>query len=155
MDAATLRFEPLREEHIEAVLAIEQADQGAPWSAASFRNEINHQHAVFLVAFVEGEIVGYVGVWLLVDEAHITTVMVRSSHRRAGLGERLVREALRRARDAGMTDATLEVRAGNVAAIQLYEKLGFQRVAVRKRYYPDNHEDAVVMWLYRLAEVDL
>lgn len=155
MDLSTLRYETLREEHIESVLAIEKAGQSAPWSAASFRNEINHKHAVFLVAFLGGEIVGYVGVWLLVDEAHITTVMVRDDHRRQGLGDRLVREALTRAREKGMTDATLEVRAGNIAALKLYERLGFLNVAVRKRYYPDNQEDAVVMWLYNLAEAKL
>lgn len=155
MNLATLRFEPLRAEHLKTIVEIERAGQSAPWSEASFRNEIGHKHAIFLVAIVDGEIAGYVGLWLLIDEAHITTVMVRADQRQHGLGAKLVREALRRARERGAAAATLEVRAGNAPAIRLYESLGFESVATRKRYYPDNNEDALVMWLYGLAEVEL
>ena len=84
---------------------------------------------------------------MVVDEAHITTIAVAPDRHRMGIGERLVVDLLLRARERGMVCSTLEVRAGNLAAIGLYEKLGYVRSAVRKRYYPDNHEDAVVMWL--------
>ncbi len=89
---------------------------------------------------------------MLVDEAHITTLAVDPEHRRKGIAERLTVELLQTARDRGMLCATLEVRASNIGAIELYRKIGFEEAAIRKRYYPDNQEDALIMWLYRLDE---
>lgn len=148
--AATLRLEPLAEHHIPAILEIERVVNGSPWSEKSFRNEIDHVHGLFRVAIEGGEVVGYGGVWLVIDEAHVTNVAVAPSHQRQGIGRRMMVELLRAARDAGMTCSTLEVRAGNATALSLYEKLGFERTAVRRGYYPDNKEDAVVMWLHSL-----
>ena len=148
---ATLRFEPIAEQHISAIMPIENASHGAPWSERSFQNELQHEFGIFLVALLEGQIAAYGGVWLVIDEAHVTTVTVAEAHRRQGIGARLVCELLRRAKEAGMVCSTLEVRASNEAAIALYEKLGFVQTAVRKRYYPDNNEDAVIMWLHDLA----
>lgn len=146
-----LRFETLQEAHIPAILEIEKRTNTAPWSERSFRNELNHAHGIFLTAFLAGEIVGYGGVWLVVDEAHVTTVAVAEEQRRQGIGQKLMVELLERAKARGMTCSTLEVRAGNHPAILLYEKLGFVRSALRKGYYPDNREDAVVMWLHDLV----
>jgi ribosomal-protein-alanine N-acetyltransferase len=147
----TLRFEPIQEDHIPAILAIEKVTNSAPWSERSFRNELNHPHGIFLTAFLSGEVIGYGGVWLVIDEAHVTTIAVADQHRRQGIGQKLMVELLRRAQEKGMACSTLEVRASNEAAIQLYEKLGFVRSAVRRGYYPDNKEDAVVMWLHDLT----
>ncbi len=146
----TLRFEKLQEDHIATILGIEKLANGAPWSEKSFRNELDHPHGIFLVAILEGMVVGYGGVWHVIDEAHITTVAVAELDRRKGIGQKLMVELLKKSKDAGMTCSTLEVRAGNDAAIKLYEKLGYQITARRKGYYPDNKEDAVVMWLYEL-----
>lgn len=146
----TLRFEPLTEAHIPRVAEIEQVSNGAPWSEKSFRNELTSPQSVFRVAIESGKVVGYAGLWLIIDEAHITTVAVDPEMRRKGIGHQAVIEILKLAQQAGMLCATLEVRAGNEAAITLYERLGFERVAVRKGYYPDNKEDAIVMWLYNL-----
>ena len=146
----TLRFEPLREDRIPAILEIERQVNTAPWSDKSFQNELDHPHGMFLVALVEGRVVGYGGAWLVIDEAHITTVAVDPSFKRQGIGQRLVVELLVRSKEKGMACSTLEVRAGNKPAILLYEKLGFVVAASRKSYYPDNKEDAIVMWLYEL-----
>ncbi len=91
--------------------------------------------------------VGFLGVWMMADEAHIVTVAVRESHRRRGLGELLVISALDMARDAGQSLITLECRVSNEAALALYEKYGFDQVGLRPRYYSDNHEDAYVLTL--------
>ena len=99
---------------------------------------------------MQGEVVAYGGIWLVIDEAHVTTIAVAAPHRRQGIGEKLMVELLERGRTAGMVCSTLEVRAGNQPAITLYEKLGYHVAATRKGYYPDNKEDAVVMWLYDL-----
>lgn len=147
----TLRLVPLSEEHLPHLVRIEQASNGAPWSEQAFRNELGHAHGLFRVALVQGKPVGYAGAWLLVDEAHVTTVAVDPEVRRQGIGRRLMEELLTEAVRRGMTCCTLEVRAGNEAALTLYETMGFVRAAVRKGYYPDNKEDAVVMWLYDLT----
>lgn len=150
-----VEFVPLTEQHIAQIVALENRVETAPWSEQSFRNELGHAHSVFKVMMEGGQVIGFIGLWLLVDEAHITTVVVAPEHQRKGLGELLMRTVLREARERGMKNATLEVRVSNEPAIQLYKKLGFEEVAVRKNYYPENREDAVVMWLYRLEERDL
>jgi ribosomal-protein-alanine N-acetyltransferase len=90
-------------------------------------------------------IVGYVGVWLMVDQAHVVAIAVRESYRRRGLGELLLTEAIDLALANGQESVTLEVRRSNWSAQQLYEKYRFFKVGVRKRYYTDNHEDALIM----------
>lgn len=151
MTLNTLRFEPLTEAHLPAILAIENRTNTAPWSERSFRNELDHQRGIFLVAILQGEVIGYGGVWLVIDEAHITTIAIAPEHQRQGIGERLMVELMQRARERGMLCSTLEVRASNHAAVHLYEKLGFSVSAKRKGYYPDNREDALVMWLHDLS----
>lgn len=146
----TLRFEALNESHIAPILEIERSVNTAPWSERSFRNELTHPHGVFLTAIAEGKVAGYGGFWMVVDEAHITTVAISSELRRQGAGLRLMIELLERAKKNGMICSTLEVRAGNDPAIKLYEKLGYVTTARRKAYYPDNKEDALVMWLHDL-----
>ena len=152
MPPKTLRFEALRADHIPKILEIETKTNGAPWSERAFQNELTHQDRIFLVAIVGGEVVGYGGVWLIIDEAHVTTLAIAESARRQGIGELLMIDLLNKSKEAGMVCSTLEVRAGNEAAIHLYEKLGYTIAAKRKGYYPDNKEDAAVMWLYDLEK---
>ena len=150
MATGTLRFERLAEHHIAEVVEIERVANGSPWSDRGFRNEIDHRHGLFLVALEGGEVVGYGGVWLVIDEAHIVNVAVREDRRRRGIAREIVRRLLDGSRETGMKSASLEVRAGNAGAIALYEALGFVTTNTRKRYYPDNREDALVMWLFAL-----
>jgi ribosomal-protein-alanine N-acetyltransferase len=95
-------------------------------------------------------VAGFLGVWMMADEAHIVTVAVRESHRRRGLGELLVISSIDMARMAGQGLMTLECRVSNEAALALYEKYGFDQVGLRPRYYSDNHEDAYVLTLSSL-----
>ena len=90
-------------------------------------------------------LLGFIGVWLMVGEAHIVTVAVRDEYRRMGIGERLLIACIELAQEHDQALVTLEVRASNAAAQQLYEKYGFDRAGLRVRYYSDNHEDAVIM----------
>ena len=149
---ATLRFVTLDKTHIPKILEIEQSTHSAPWSQRSFENELEHKYGVFLVGFLEGEICAYGGVWILVDEAHVTNVVVRENLRGQGIGRRLMIELLEKERTNGAVCATLEVRASNASAIHLYDTLGFVQTTVRKKYYPDNKEDAVVMMLNDLLD---
>lgn len=145
-----IKTEKFDESHLAETLEIEKASNSAAWSERSFRNEFDNPHGDFRVAIVRSKVVGFAGVWDVIDEAHVTTIAISPEYRRQGIGNLLMIELLNRARERGMTCSTLEVRESNVAAISLYEALGFKRCAVRKNYYPDNREAAVVMWLHDL-----
>lgn len=142
---------PLAEEHIDAIMKIEEASNASPWSRKSFEQEISHGPSEFVVARVDGEVAGYAGAWIVADECHVTTIAVHSDHRRKGLGRKLMEELLLRSRERGALCATLEVRAGNTAAIEMYKDLGFVPAGLRKAYYPNDREDALIMWLNDLT----
>lgn len=132
---------------IPVVCAIEQEAFSTPWSPGAFRNELsNNQFAHYMIMDIGGEVAGYGGLWLIMDEAHITNVAVRDTYRGRKLGERLLIELMRTAGFLGAQRMTLEVRPSNTRALCLYGKLGFYSVGVRKGYYTDNQEDALIMW---------
>jgi ribosomal-protein-alanine N-acetyltransferase len=119
----------------------------APWSEESFEKEIrDNRLAFYIVAEIGGVMVGYAGLWCIVEEGHITNVAVHPDHRRKGVGEALVGVLLSHTIDNGILSHTLEVRESNQAAISLYTKFGFEPAGVRKNYYADNNEDAIIMW---------
>jgi ribosomal-protein-alanine N-acetyltransferase len=133
-------------EDLIAVHVIERESFSTPWPAQAYRQEIEQNRlAHYIVARYGNSIVGFAGIWLLVDEAHITTFATRSPWRRRGIGERLLVALLDLALARGAKEATLEVRPSNIAAKRLYEKYGFKVVGVRPRYYSDNNEDALIM----------
>ncbi len=99
-------------------------------------------------------IVGVIGVWMMPDEAHIVTIATRESHRRHGIGEMLLQEAIELARDKAQSLVTLEVRVSNEAAIALYRQYGFEEVGLRPRYYSDNREDAYILTATGLTSDD-
>ena len=132
------------------ILAIEELEKqcfATPWSYESLKYDIvENNRALYLVAEIEGEIVGYVGIWKIVDEGHITNVAVSPAHRRKHIASALLETLFRVTERAGVVNHTLEVRAGNEGAIKLYEGFGFKEAGLRKGYYEDNGEDAIIMW---------
>ncbi|KGR87375.1 ribosomal protein S18-alanine N-acetyltransferase [Lysinibacillus odysseyi] len=133
---------------VEAVYAIELATFPTPWTLDSFHYEMReNQYAHYIVAEDETGIIGFCGMWLVIDAAQITNVAVVESARGQGIGEALMKEAIRIAREAKMDVMSLEVRVTNIVAQNLYRKLGFQDGGIRKGYYTDNGEDALVMWV--------
>ena len=131
---------------LAAVQEIEQESFTTPWPPHAYRSEIeNNRLAHYIVARHGDRIVGFAGIWLLVDEAHLTTFAVRRTWRRQGVGERLLIALLDLAKARGASEATLEVRPSNHPARRLYEKYGFVLVGVRPRYYSDDNEDALIM----------
>jgi len=143
--AAEVRFEEMTEEHLETVLAIEREAYPEPWTRGMFQEEIRNRLSYIYVARREEELVGHCGFWLVLEEAHITTVAVEKNHRGTGVGRRFMEFLLTKAREVGARYATLEVRVSNTRARKLYEDFGFCEVAVRPKYYPITKEDAVVM----------
>ena len=142
---------------VPAVAAIDRRSFPLPWSENSFRSDLSSNPAAhLLVAEHAGNggprIAGYAGYWLVVDEAHLSTLAVETELRRRGIGERILRAAMEHAARQGAEMMTLEVRVSNEPARRLYEKLGFQVVGRRRHYYKDNLEDAILMTRDRLAE---
>ena len=138
---------------IDAVQEVERSSFPVPWPANAFRHELTqNRNARYIVARSGRQIVGYAGLWLMVDEAHITTFAVHPDHRRQRTGERLLQRLFEIAVVMNAEWLTLEVRASNLAAQKLYEKYGFRRAGVRRRYYSDNNEDALIMWTERLKD---
>src|SRR5215212_6626512 len=148
-----LTIEAMRLEDLDEVQRIEQASFSTPWPENAYRSELlTNRLASYLVARVDGRLVAYGGMWLMVDEAHITTFAVHPAWRRQRIGERLLLAFLDLARDRHAREATLEVRLSNLAARRLYEKYGFRPVGVRPRYYSDNNEDALIMTTEPLSD---
>ena len=137
---------------VDGMHAIEEATFATPWSRKSIEAELTNGCARYLVARAEGEVVGYAGMWLVIDEAHITNVAVRADMRGQGLGRQLMGRLIQLAADSGMIWMTLEVRRSNKVAQNLYRSFGFIDVGYRKRYYEDNQEDALLMALEHLPE---
>ena len=141
VDIAAMRVEDIPDVH-----AIERASFPVPWPAYAFRQELEtNRLARYLVARVGGEVVAYGGIWMMVDEAHVTTFAVLPEHRRGGIGSRLLLALIDLAVELAANVATLEVRISNADARRLYERFGFRPVGVRPRYYSDNAEDALIM----------
>lgn len=154
-EARDIKISLMTAEDVDGVYAVERSSFSSPWSHESFAREAtDNACARYLVLREGGEIVAFAGVWFIVDEGHITNVAVLPDRRGRGYGERIMRELIGLAADSGMSFLTLECRRSNLAAQSLYHKLGFIDVGYRKRYYPDNHEDALVMLLEPLPEGD-
>lgn len=147
-----VRLSAMRVEDIADVHIIERASFPVPWPAYAFRQELaTNRLARYLVLRVGDEVVAYAGLWLMVDEAHVTTFAVLPGWRRQGLGSRLLLALLDLAAEIGASVATLEVRLSNQGARHLYERFGFRPVGVRPGYYSDNGEDALIMTTEELA----
>lgn len=136
------------ENDIDDVLIVEENSFSTPWSRIAFVNELkSNKFAHYLVLLCNSEVIGYCGIWIIVDEAHITNIAVHSNYRGLKLGEQLLTHAMVLAKTLGATKITLEVRVSNLVAQKLYRKLGFKNGGIRKKYYTDNLEDALVMWV--------
>jgi ribosomal-protein-alanine N-acetyltransferase len=130
---------------LDQVMLIEQEAFSLPWSRQSYENELKNQYANYLVIDYQGDVGGYGGIWVVFDEAHITNVAVASSFRGRGWGRALMLELEALARRKRAVRILLEVRPSNRAAIAMYHGLGFMVSGLRKQYYSDNNEDAIVM----------
>lgn len=132
---------------IPDVLAIEHEAFTLPWTEEAFRNELTNNHfARYMVMEKDGKPIGYAGMWTIVDEAHVTNIALLEAYRGQKLGQRMLTELMKTAAYVGMQRMTLEVRVSNHVARNLYEKNGFEAAGIRKGYYSDNQEDALIMW---------
>lgn len=141
-------------EDVPAAHEIDVSSFTLPWPERSFRYEVTANPAARCwVAELEGRVVGLLVLWMIVDEAHIASLATHPEFRRLGIAKKLLVKALENAYAEGARTALLEVRAGNETAREMYQKIGFEEVGRRERYYKDNNEDAILMTLHRLPLV--
>ncbi len=156
MEAANLEILPMRMADLDGVIEVETRSFPAPWSRQAFVQELTENHyAQYLVAREGDRIAGYAGMWVILDEAHVTNVAVHPDWRGCGAGEQLMRALIDRAVALGAIRMTLEVRVSNQVAQGLYLKLGFKPSGIRKGYYTETKEDALIMWLDPLTRLDI
>lgn len=140
--------------HLDQIMVIEHACFIAPWSKSTYYRElVSNPYASYFVAMKDDDIVvGYAGTWLILDESHITNIAVAPAWQRQGVGKKLMEHLLCISLGQGAKSITLEVRRSNTEAQNLYDSLGFVVAGVRRGYYTDNQEDALIMWLRDIAD---
>ena len=145
--SASIIIRQMRLEDIEYVSRLERRCYTLPWSSSAYVTEVGNSNAYYTVATLpDSTIVGYCGMWVIMDELHMTTIAVDPTVRGLKIGERLLLDLIQEGIRRGAERATLEVRERNAIAHNLYVKYGFEDVAVRKNYYSDNGENAIIMW---------
>lgn len=133
-------------EDVDDIMEIELLSFNIPWSRDSFMTELTNKFAKYIIAKIGNRVVGYAGMWKILDEGHITNIAVHPEYRQRKIGTGLVEVLLSLAQENEISKLTLEVRQSNTSAQSLYKKFGFEAFGVRKKYYADNYEDAMIMW---------
>jgi ribosomal-protein-alanine N-acetyltransferase len=148
LEPVDLEITRMKRRHLKGVMAIERQVYPRPWSPSLFLSEMSEtDNRAYLVARTSRDVVGYGGVICYGDEAHVTTIAVDPAHQRRKIGTRLMYELMREAIDMGARAISLEVRMSNWGAQRMYGRFGFRPVGVRKGYYQETSEDALVMWV--------
>ena len=144
---AEITLRDMTRDDLDRVMEIEYASFPSPWPREDMEYEIAQNHAArYYVLEEDGRVQAYAGVWFLIGEGHVTSVAVHPEARGRGFGERIVEHMMRGAMELGIQFLSLEVRESNLAAQKLYKKLGFRKADIRKGYYDDTGEDAIVMF---------
>lgn len=133
-------------EDIPAVHEVEVQSFSIPWSKRAFAESLGYGHAVFLVAEILGQIVGYCGMYQVFEQGDIINIAVAEKYRNAGVGAKMIESLIVAAKQREICDLTLEVRESNERAIHLYEKYGFEKIGTRKNFYEKPRENALIMW---------
>jgi len=142
----------MAESHIDQVYEIELTCFSIPWTKQEFFRELANKHAFYVVALENGAVVGYGGMWHIINEAHITNIAVGEICRGQGVGRMILNALIDEAEKREMIGLTLEVRVTNAAAKALYEKAGFTAEGIRPGYYADTREDAIIMWKHLVSD---
>ena len=145
-----MTIESMTVDDISQVAEIERQIFSIPWSEKAFRDSMESDNTIYIVAKENNNVAGDAGMYLSFEEGNITNVAVNPLSRRKGIGEKIVRDILNRAYEKGVRDVFLEVRETNSVAIALYEKIGFKEEGIRKNFYDKPRENALIMWKHNL-----
>lgn len=143
-----MRIEKMTSGHLDDVYIIETECFSHPWSRQSLEEELDNETSLFLVAKEENEVIGYIGMSIVIDEGYIFNVAVRESYRNKGVATALINELVTYGKKNNLSFITLEVRKSNLPAISLYSKFGFLKAGERKDYYSNPKENAILMTKY-------
>ena len=150
MGVSVITIRPFKSSDVRSAVALETEAQPAPWTERVFQDEISAENRVYLVAESEDTIIGFGGMMLVGDDAHVTNLLVAPEHRRTGVGRQIMIDLIRATIADGARHLTLEVRSSDLAARRFYTRFGFAPVGVRSDYYGD--DDALIMWVH---DIDL
>lgn len=140
----------MTEAHVDDIHKVEESSFTVPWSKGAFYDELSNPLANYYVCQIDDQIIGYMGTWLIADEAHITNIAIHPQFQGKGYGQDLLCGTLKNLTgNKGCKAMTLEVRESNEAAIGLYKKNGFTIEGKRKNYYTEPKEDALIMWRHQ------
>lgn len=137
---------PFSSDCLDDIMEISTLSFPVYWSKASFQSELENKLAHYFVAKDGEKVIGYGGMWIIIDEGHITNIAVHPDYRKKGIGDLILNTMINECTKRKVIAMTLEVRASNIAAQGLYSKHGFIEEGIRKKYYEDNGEDAIIMW---------
>lgn len=145
---ATMKIREMTVADIDAVLAVEEVSFPEAWTRETYILELTqNNYATYFVIEADGKIIGFCGLWLVIDDAQITNIAILPEYRGYKIGEKLFGYTVQYAIAQGAKQLSLEVRKSNLVAQKLYKKFGLVIGGIRKGYYPDNGEDAIVMWV--------
>ncbi len=144
---SNIEIVPMKAEHIPVLAQLEKLCFSQPWSEKSLAEELDNRTAHFLAAVSDDVIMGYIGAFTVCESSYISNIAVFPQHRRKGIGRLLLRKAAEQARKKGAESISLEVRPSNTAAISLYKSEGYEEVGLRKNFYRDPNEDALILTL--------
>ena len=140
-------FVYLSEKYLDSLCELEQICFSIPWTKGMFEEEIKSNMTHYILCVEDKKVIGYAGLWKVIDEGQITNVAVHPDYRRQGIAVKMLLKLVNDTKPLGICKYTLEVREGNINAISLYKKIGFVQNGLRKEYYADNKENAVLMVL--------
>ena len=143
-----MKIEKMTKEHLESVYIIETECFSHPWSKQSLENELNNDTSLFWVATENNDVIGYIGMSVVIDEGYIFNVAVSETYRKKGVGSALINEIVTYGKKNNLCFITLEVRESNINAQSLYSKFGFIKVGERKNYYSEPKENAILLTKY-------
>lgn len=135
-----------KENHVDEITTINNLCFPISWSKDSMKKELENKFAKYVVAVKDNVVIGYGGFWIILDEGHITNIAVHPEYRRIGAGQLMLSKLINISKELSLCAMTLEVRKSNIPAQNLYKKFGFIEEGIRKKYYADNNEDAIIMW---------
>lgn len=145
-----ISIEKMNESNVQGVKEISDLSFSSPWSLDALNKELSNERATYVVIKLGNKVVGFGGMWILFDEAEITNIAVHPEYRGHSFGDIIVDNMIKVAKDLGATCMTLEVRASNLPAINLYKKHSFSIEGTRKNFYENPREDGHIMWNYNI-----
>ena len=147
---SSYKIEPMNSSHIEGVFEVSKLSLAEAWNIESIEKELSNKLAKYLVALDENKVIGFLGMWVVFDEGDITNIAVHPEYRKQGIGNLLMDNLITLCNENNINSLTLEVRESNLPAQNLYKKHGFKEEGIRKNFYDNPKENAIIMWIHNI-----